>query len=178
MADLPTKGIHVAEPRDRSSIKVAEEPGRHKVPQQVLRGPSIVAKKAGSTITGPRNPSREVVEEVAKLSTMVRELEQQNDRAELEALAAGPSTPQVTGKLPAKANPFKVLTRGLAREGVEGGAKLSASAQVVAQQKDRAELDALAAGPSTPQIKGGKPSRAPTRDGSHQSKDPSWQREE
>ena len=118
MTDRPAKGNTVTEPVDRSSNKVTRE-GRHKgVPPQVVRGPSLVAKKAGGHITGPR---------------------------------------------------------GLAREGGEGCAKLSAVAQVVAQQ--RAELDALSASPSTPQIRG-KPSRAPTRDGAHLAKDPSWQREE
>ena len=112
MADHPTQGIQVAKPKDRTSNKVAKEEARHRVPQQCLRGPSIVAKKAGSTTTGPRDPGRKAMEEGSKLSTQVRRREEQDDMVELEALAAGPSTSQATGgKLSAKANPSKAPIR-------------------------------------------------------------------
>ena len=64
MADQPIKNSHVAEPKGkgRTSDGAAKvEEARHKVPQQCLRGPSIVARKAGNTSTGTslaRDPDR------------------------------------------------------------------------------------------------------------------------
>ena len=119
VARLDEPSINVTRPEE-SSITVTRE-GRHKgVPPQVVKGPSVAAKKAEGYNTGPS---------------------------------------------------------GLARGGREGRAQLSAVAQVVAQQADRAGLDALCAGPSNPQSRGRQP-RVPTRDGTHLAKAPVQQHEE
>ena len=90
MTDRPAKGNNMTEPVDGSSNKVTGE-GRHKgVPPQVVRGPSVVAKKAGGHITGPRGLAREGGEGCAKLSAVAQVVAQQ--RAELDALSAGPSS--------------------------------------------------------------------------------------
>ena len=122
MADQPIQSKHVDEPKGKgrtSDGAAKKEEARHKVPQQCLRGPSIVAKKAGNTNTGPRDPDREAMEVGVKPSTQVHSLEEHNHMVELETPAAGPSTSQATGgTLLARVNPPK----DHAREGGPAGA--------------------------------------------------------
>ena len=99
VARLEEPNNNVIRPEETSNT-VARE-GRHKgVPPQVVKGPSVVARKAGGNNTGPRGLSRGCREGRAQLSAVAQVVAQQAVRAVLDAHCAGPSSPQSRGRQP------------------------------------------------------------------------------
>ena len=99
VARLEEPNNNVIRPEETSNTVTRE--GRHKrVPPQVTRGPSVVARKVGGNNTGPRGLSRGRREGRAQLSAVAQVVAQQAVRAVLDVHGAGPSSPQSKERQP------------------------------------------------------------------------------
>ena len=88
--------------RPEETINTVTREGRHKrVPPQVPRGPSVVARKVGGNTTGPRGLSRGRSKGRAQqLSAVAQVVAEQAVRAVLDVHRESPSSPQAKERQP------------------------------------------------------------------------------